>query len=265
MKNFNQKSIFLVYFFLTSAFFAFTLSNNIYLASSTTDLNDLNDRMLLGMKGTMSEYEVGIFRQRAQSAILEKANRGELYRQMPAGYELTSDNTCEITADQRVADAIHLIFGKFRELGSANQVVRWYRTENIQLPSRNKQGQLIWKLPTIATIEKILHNPIYAGAYSYGRTQTEIRIINGQQRKSQKRLPIDKWKVLKKDHHAAYISWSEYMSNQNRLSENLTKYRINTKGAVKNGAALLTGLLRCKRCGQLLKVSYSNTLCSTDS
>lgn len=227
-------------------------SNGIY------DLQDLNDRMLLGMKGTMSEYEVGIFRQRAQSAILEKAKRGELYRQLPAGYELTSDNKCEIIADQRVQDAIRLIFSKFQELGSANQVVSWYRTESIQLPSKNKKGELIWKLPTIATIEKVLHNPIYAGAYSYGRTTTEVRVENGVLRKSQKKLPISEWKVLIKDHHAAYISWSEFMSNQSQLSENLTKYRMNTSGAVKNGSALLTGLLRCKRCGQLLKVSYDS-------
>jgi len=227
-------------------------SNGIY------DLNNLNDRMLLGLKGTMSEYEVGIFRQRAQSAILEKAKRGELYRQLPAGYELTSDNACQISADQRVQDAIHTIFAKFRELGSANQVVRWYRTENIQVPARNKQGQLIWKLPTIATIEKVIHNPIYAGAYSYGRTKTEVYLVNGQHRKRQKRLSIDEWKVLKKDHHAAYISWSEFMSNQQRLSANLTKYRKRTRGAVKNGAALLTGLLRCKRCGQMLHVNYDS-------
>ncbi len=225
-------------------------SNGIY------NLADLNDRMLLGMKGTMSEYEVGIFRQRAQSAILEKARRGELYRQLPAGYELSSDHQCEITADQRVQDAIRLIFAKFRELGSANQVVNWYRTENIEVPSKNKQGKMVWKLPTIATIEKFIHNPIYAGAYSYGRTVTEVRLVNGQPRKISRRLPLDQWKVLKLEHHDGYISWSEFMSNQKRLSENLTKYRTTTKGAVKNGSALLAGLLRCKRCGQPLNVKY---------
>lgn len=227
-------------------------SNGIY------NLNDLNDRMLLGMKGTMSEYEVGIFRQRAQSAILEKAKRGELYRQLPAGYELVSDNKCEITANQRVQDAIRLIFSKFQELGSANQVLSWYRTESIEVPCRTKQGELVWKKPTIATIEKVLHNPIYAGAYSYGRTATVVRIVNGLKRKSQKRLPMHEWKVLIKNHHPGYISWDEFLSNQHRLSENLTKYRMNTKGAIKNGAALLTGLLRCKRCGQILKVSYDS-------
>jgi hypothetical protein len=212
--------------------------------------------MLLGLKGTMSEYEVGIFRQRAQSAILAKANRGEMYRQLPAGYELTADKKCTITPDQRVQDAIGLLFIKFQELGSANQVVSWYRTEDVAFPIKTRQGKLAWRMPTIAIIEKVLHNPIYAGVYSYGRTTTEVCMVNGLPRKRKKRVPMNEWPVLIKDHHPAYISWDEFELNQHRLSANLTKYRMNTKGAVKNGSALLTGLLRCKRCGQILKVSY---------
>ncbi|UCE07869.1 MAG: recombinase family protein [bacterium] len=224
------------------------------------DPNNLSDRIFLGMKGTMSEYELGIFRQRAQTAILEKAKRGELYHNLPAGYILTSDKRCEMSPDQRIQDAIHLTFSKFHELGSANQVVSWYRTENISVPCRTKQGDIIWKLPTISTIEKVLKNPIYAGAYAYGRSKTEIKIENGVPRKIRRsRLPIDQWKVLIQNHHPSYISWDEYMSNQKRLSENMTKNGMITKGAPKNGSALLTGLLRCKRCGQKLRVYYNST------
>jgi len=220
------------------------------------DLNNLNDRMMLGMKGTMSEYEVGIFRQRAQTAILEKASRGELYRRLPAAFELTSDNKCEKSPNQRIQDSIYLLFSKFHEFGSANQLLSWYRTENMQIPCREKKGNIIWKLPTSSTIENILHNPIYAGAYVYGRTKSVVEYVNGVPRKYQKRLPIDEWEVLEKNHHPAYISWDEYLANINRLSMNNFKNKMPGKGPVKNGAALLTGLLRCKRCGQRLTVHY---------
>lgn len=224
------------------------------------DPNNLSDRIFLGMKGTMSEYELGIFRQRAQTAILEKAKRGELYHHLPTGYILTSDKRCEMSPDQRVQDAIHLIFSKFQELGSANQVLSWHRIEYISVPRRTRKGDMIWKLPTLSTIEKFLKNPIYAGAYAYGRSKTEIKIEKGIPRKIRiSRLPIDQWKVLIKDHHPSYISWDEYMSNQKRLSENITKNGMITKGVPKNGSALLTGLLRCKRCGQKLKVYYDST------
>jgi len=224
------------------------------------DPNNLSDRIFLGMKGTMSEYESALFRQRSQTAIIEKAKRGELYNNIALGYILTSDKRCEISSDQRIRDAIDLTFTKFCDLGSLNQVVSWYRTENIFIPNKTRKGDIIWKLPTLATIEKIIKNPIYAGAYAYGRTRTEIKIVNGIPRKTQrKRIPMDQWKVLIKDHHASYISWDEYLSNQKQLSENITKNGIITKSAPKNGAALLTGLLRCMRCSQKLRVYYNSS------
>jgi DNA invertase Pin-like site-specific DNA recombinase len=223
------------------------------------DPNNLSDRIFLGMKGTMSEYESALFRQRSQTAILEKAKRGELYHDIALGYILTPDKRCEMSPDQRIREAIDLTFTKFRELGSLNQVVSWYRTENILVPKKARNGDIIWKLPTMATIEKIIKNPIYAGVYAYGRTKTETTIINGVPRKiTRKRVPIDQWKVKIKDHHASYISWDEYLSNQKRLSENITKNGIITKSAPKNGAALLTGLLRCMRCSQKLRVYYDS-------
>ncbi len=225
-------------------------SNGIY------DLKNLNDQMLLGLKGTMSEYEVGIFRQRAQAAILEKAKRGEMFRHLPAGYELTSDNKLEKSSDQRVQDCINLFFNKFKERGSATQLLNWYRREKIQIACKSKKGAIIWKIPTSSTIENRLHNPIYAGAYVYGRTCTIIKIENGVPRKFRKRLPIDEWKELKKDHHPAYIGWDEFISNLNQLSANDPK---GERSAIKNGPALLSSLLRCKRCGSKLTVSYDST------
>ena len=208
------------------------------------DANNLSDRVFLGMKGTMSEYELGILRQRAQSAILQKAKRGQYYNNLATGYILTDDKFCEINPDQRIQDAYYLVFKKFRELGAATQVVSWFQTEKIEIPSKDKKGKIIWKLPTMSTITKILKNPIYAGAYAYGRRETQTRIIDGTPRKfEQRKSTIDQCKILIKDHHQGYISWDEYLVNQKRLSENINKTGDPTiKTAVKKGAALLAGL-----------------------
>ena len=224
------------------------------------DSCNTSDRVFLGMKGTMSEYELSIFRQRAQAAIMEKANRGEFYTNIPAGFIRTDNNSCDKDPNQRVQDSFNLIFNKFRELGSANQLVLYLRNEKIEIPCRKQKGDILWKLPSVSTIKKILKNPIYAGAYVYGRTQTVIKIVDGQPRKTrEKGLSIDQWKVFIKDHHPSYISWDGYLSNQKRLSENINKRGNIMKGAPKKGPALLVSLLRCRRCSQKLNVRYSSS------
>lgn len=227
------------------------------------DPNNVSDRVFLGMKGTMSEYELGIFRQRAQAAIEQKAKRGELYRRMPVGYVRTEDNRCEMEPDKRVQDAIDLVFKKFKELGSINQVVLWFQKEKLEIPARSHRGSTdntTWKVPTTSSMTGILKNPIYAGAYAYGRTQTQIHFVDGNPVKSRsKKLPIETWKSLILDHHKCYISWDEYLANQNRLQQNTHKRGAAVKGAPKRGPALLVGLLRCQRCSRKLQVRYSGS------
>ncbi|UCE07836.1 MAG: recombinase family protein, partial [bacterium] len=224
------------------------------------DPNNTTDRVYLGMKGTMSEYESNIFQQRTHSAIRSKAERGEFYTNVPAAYIITDDNKCEMNPDQRIQDVSHLIFQKFRELGSGNQVVLWFRKEKIELPIRPRKGEIIWKLPKFSLIRDILNNPIFAGAYVYGRTETYVRFENGQPRKYRRELPLDQWKVLKKDHHPGYISWNEFIANRKQLSQNSSKRDHNKKGgAPKRGPALLAGLLRCQRDSQKFSVRYSSS------
>ncbi|MFQ5605718.1 MAG: recombinase family protein [bacterium] len=227
------------------------------------DANNVSDRVFLGMKGTMSEFELGIFRQRAQAAIEQKALRGELYRRMPIGYIRTEDNRCEMDPDKRVQDAIHLVFQKFKELGSINQVVLYFQKEKLEIPARPCGGltnNTIWKVPVTSSITGLLKNPIYAGAYAYGRTQTQIHFVDGNPVKSRSKiLPIENWKSLILDHHKPYISWDEYQANQNRLLQNTHKRGQAVKGAPKRGPALLVGLLRCQRCSRKLQVRYSGS------
>lgn len=223
------------------------------------DPNNTSDRVVLGMKGTMSEYELNIFRQRAQSAIQAKAKRGELYTNIPAAYIITADNKCEKNPDQRIQDVTELVFQKFRELGSATQLVLWLRKEKTEIPINRRKGEIIWKLPTASLITRLLNNPIFAGAYVFGRSETYVRFENTQPRKHTKKLPVEQWKVLIKNHHPAYISWEEFIINRKRLSENSTKRAPAETGAPKSGPALLVGLLRCQRCSQKLTVRYSGS------
>lgn len=227
------------------------------------DPNNVSDRVFLGMKGTMSQYEVSLFRQRAQQAREAKATRGQYYTNLAAGYSLSPDMRCEMDPDKRVQEAIYLLFRKFHELGSVPQVVRWFREKELTIPYRANgytADKVEWRLPETGLVRKMLLNPIYAGAYAYGRSRACTRFVDGLPRKSWRRnLPIEEWKVLIKDHHPGYISWDEYMANRQRLQENQSQRGLPMKGAVKRGPALLQGLLRCQRCGQKLYVRYSGS------
>ncbi|MDH3217720.1 MAG: recombinase family protein [Candidatus Krumholzibacteria bacterium] len=221
----------------------------------------LNDRLLLGLKGTMSEFELGLLRQRAQEAFKQKVLRGEVLTEVPVGFIRTQENGVEITPDRQVREALHGVFSLFRKLGSARQVLLWYRQERIPLCAhhREKRGvEVSWRLPLYSRIIKILKNPIYAGAFVYGRTCTRTRIVNGRARTSSGHSvqPAD-WQVVIRDHHPGYITWEEYMQNQEQLASNLPKHHAGTKGPVKKGPALLSGLLRCGRCGRKLHVAYA--------
>ena len=221
----------------------------------------LNDRLLLGLKGTMSEFELGLLRQRAQEALRQKVQRGEVISEVAVGYIRTADNRMEKTPDRQVQAAIEGVFAKFQELGSARQVLLWYRQEQIPLPTvrPGTGGQEIeWRLPINSRILAVLKNPVYAGAFVYGRRQTKTVLRNGRARKTDGHMvPAEQWKVLIQNHHPGYISWDEYQRNQQQLASNLRMSEYRKTGAAKTGLALLSGLLRCARCGRKLHVAYS--------
>jgi DNA invertase Pin-like site-specific DNA recombinase len=227
------------------------------------DPRQLNDRLVLGLKGTMSEFELGLLRQRAREAFEQKVRRGFALWEVPVGFIRTEEGQIEKTPDRQVQQAIVSVFRKFQQLGSARQATIWFREERILVP-KTKPGtagqEVIWGLPSSGRIRQVLKNPCYAGAFAYGKTAARTRIEDGRARQSSRfRKPQKEWKVLLLGHHPGYISWKEYLENQQRLETNVAMYEGESSGAVKLGAALLSGLLRCGRCGRKLQVVYSGT------
>jgi len=213
----------------------------------------------------MSELELSLFRQRSQEALKQKARRGALVLGVAAGYVKVGRDRIEKNPDQRVQDALQLVFSKFAEFQSARQVHIWLRDEGIELPVKSRGGEargIIWRLPAYNIVHNILTNPIYAGAYAFGRTTSRVSVENG--RKHVRRgvhRPMTEWDVLIKDHHEAYITWDEFERNLNVIANNANgKGSAKVKGAVRRGELLLPGLLRCGHCGRKLHVSYSGKL-----
>src|SRR5580700_3593488 len=183
-----------------------------------------NDRLLLGMKGTMSELELSLFRQRSQEALRQKARRGALFLRVAAGYVKVGRDRIEKDPDQRVQCALKLLFSKFAEFHSARQVHIWLRDEGIELPvkAHNPEADsVVWRLPAYNTVHNILTNPIYAGTYVFGRTTSKVSVENGRKRvRRGVRRPISECDVLIKDHHEGYISWEEFERNQRVIADN---------------------------------------------
>jgi len=224
-----------------------------------------NDRLLLGMKGTMSELELSMFRQRSQEALKQKARRGALVLGVAAGYVKIGRDRIEKNPDKRVQDALQLVFTKFAELQSARQVHIWLREEGIELPVKSRQGEahgVVWRLPAYNIVHNILTNPIYAGAYAFGRTTSRVSVKGGRKhvrRGVQK--PMAEWDVLIKDHHTAYITWDEFEHNLEVIANNATGMSSAlARGAARKGELLLPGLLRCGHCGRKLHVHYSGKI-----
>lgn len=218
-----------------------------------------NDRLLLGLKGTLNEYELDLLRLRGQEARREKARRGEYLSKIAAGYRKSDDGTLEMTPDVRVQQAIRVVFDKSLEFGSARQCLLWLCEHGLQLPvNRNHRGEVRWRRPTYCRLHDLLTNPIYAGAYAYGRSATETVFEDGEPRvRVVRHRQREEWMVLLKDHHEAYIDWGQFERIQEMLTKNSPAHRAAAPGAAKGGSALLAGLLRCRRCGQKLTVSYS--------
>ncbi|UTV39244.1 recombinase family protein (plasmid) [Ensifer adhaerens] len=222
----------------------------------------VNDRLLLGLKGTMSEYELSLMRQRGIAARDSKAGRGELRFMLPPGLCWSEAGKIEIDPDEHVAETIRLVFAKFRELGSGRQVFLWLRSADIKMPVvlRNVDVcKLVWKAPAYHSVMQILHNPLYAGAYAFGRRVQQTRIVDGRARKATGvRKPRDEWSVLLRDNHQGYISWREYEENYKLLTENAHMKKNCARKSARGGRALLTGLMRCGRCGRMMRVFYGN-------
>jgi DNA invertase Pin-like site-specific DNA recombinase len=223
-----------------------------------------NDRLLLGMKGTMSELELSLLRARSMEALKQKAQRGELFFTVAVGYVKVGHDKIEMDPDLRVREAIGLVFTRFAEMQSIRQVFLSLRGDQIELPYINskssEQHQLLWKLPVYATVNNLLTNPVYAGAYAFGRTGSRVTIENGRKRILRGyRKDRSDWAVLLVDHHEGYLSWPDYERNQRLIADNANGKGMMVRGAVRKGEALLTGLLRCGHCGRRLLVSYNGT------
>jgi DNA invertase Pin-like site-specific DNA recombinase len=227
------------------------------------DPRQLNDRLVLGMKGSMAEYELGLMRQRARQAFEAKIQRGHVMWEVPVGFVRTRDDRLEKIADRQVQHAIAGVFQKFRELGSARQTMLWYREAQLPLPEvrpGTSGREILWHLPSEHRIHQMLRNPCYAGALVYGRTAAKTVIIDGRARQSHRqKQPVAQWRIVLLDNHTGYISWEDFLHTQQLLEANRNRPQGGAGGAAKRGPALLSGLLRCGRCGRKLYVAYSGT------
>jgi DNA invertase Pin-like site-specific DNA recombinase len=226
-----------------------------------------NDRLLLGLKGTMSEAELHWLRMRLDAGRLSQVHRGVYRQALPTGFVRLLDGRVVKDPDQQVHHILDLLFAKFAELGSCRQLLHYLSGEHILLPRRHSvgqfAGQLLWKPPTEATLRAILHNPAYAGAFAYGRRQSEPARRHPQ-RPDTGRLwqPMEKWIHIAQDVYPSYLTWEEFLTNRTRLRNNATLFARNAQqgpGPAREGAALLQGLVVCGLCGARMRPVYKTT------
>lgn len=229
-------------------------------ADGIYDLQDFNDRMLLGLKGQISEAELHLIRSRLVGGLRNKAKRGELRLPLPVGLDRDDDEGIVLCPDEQVRHAIARVFVLWRQLGSARQVVIELIAEGQALPRRTVgQRRIRWARASYGAVHDILTNPAYAGAFVYGRQRQVKRVDeHGQVRIGRVDVPIEEWSVCLPDHHPGYVGWDEYLATRERLRSNVTP-RGEGGGAAREGRALLQGLVRCGRCGRRMQVAYSGT------
>jgi DNA invertase Pin-like site-specific DNA recombinase len=215
---------------------------------------DGNDRLLLGLKGSLNEYELDLLRQRSLSARHAKARRGELVVAAPVGFVRDGDRL-EKDPDRRVQEAIRLVFDKVAELGSARQALLWFHEHGLELPTRGNGGEIAWRRPCYGSIHRMVTNPAYGGAYAYGRTGAAVRYDGAGARPGIRRKPRGEWLALRPGAHEGYVEWERAEAIRGMVSDNTPASRHH--GAPKHGDALLAGLLRCRRCGRKLTVRYT--------
>jgi DNA invertase Pin-like site-specific DNA recombinase len=222
------------------------------------DCNDFNDRLLLGLKGTLSEAELHFLRARLQGGIRNKARRGELISPLPVGLVYDEAQKVRLDPDQQVQQAIRLLFETFQQSGSAHSITMHFRREGLQFPRRLRtkphKGELVWGPLSLSRVLQVLHNPRYAGAFFFGRSRTRTW-PDGRNRTQQ--LPVEEWQVLIPNHHEGYLSWEEYQDNQQRLRETAqARGAERRKSPPREGPALLQGLVICGVCGRRMTVRY---------
>ena len=218
-----------------------------------------NDRLLLGLKGAMSEAELYVLRARLNGGIRNKAARGELRRGLPVGFVYgEEEGEVRFHPDEAVMTAIRNIFDRFAETGSVRRVWRWFREEGLKIPLQMRHGgELRWVDASYTAIHHVLTNPVYAGAYAYGKTRKEtILDATGARKKRSRRLPRSEWPVLIKDHHPGFIDWQTYENNLARIAKNTRPGPHKVGGAVREGTALLQNLASCGHCGRRLHTHY---------
>ncbi len=223
------------------------------------DPRDAEDRLLLGFKGTISEYELVLMHNRLERGWLHKAKRGALILDVPCGYVKLPTGEVARDPDEQVQATVQLVFDKFDDLGSCRRLYRHLVRNQIRLGMRvhrgPRRGQLEWRLPTPGMLGRMLHHPIYAGAYSWGRRRVDHKRTAASAGKLKMReVPMSEWIVLQQDRLPAYITWERYLANQQRLLENGP--RTGSPGVPRTGKALLTSLLVCGACGRRMYASY---------
>jgi len=226
-----------------------------------------NDRLLLGLKGTMSEAELHLLRQRLDAGRMNQIKRGAYRQHLPAGYLRLPDGTVVKDPDDQVRHVLELVFALVAQLGSINKVMRWLRKHTILVPRRPHAGvhahELVWSLASEAALTQILTNPAYAGVFAYGRRQTDPSLQQaGRPATGRRRKPISDWLHVQQDVYPAYISWEQYLANQERLYQNGLRFaerRAQAQGAVREGPGILQGLVVCGRCGHHMHTVYKTT------
>ena len=220
---------------------------------------NFNDRLVLGLKGTMAEAELHLIRTRLGDGLRNKAKRGELEQNLPVGLDRGENGQVALSADEQVRHAIERVLCLWRGLGSARQVVTELVAEGQRLPRRTVgQRRVRWVRASYGAVHDFLTNPAYAGAFVYGRSRTEKHLADGRVRRRTVQVPVEQWSVCIPDHHPGYVSWDEYLATRERLRANVIR-RGEGGGAAREGTALLQGLVRCGRCGRRMQVAYSGT------
>lgn len=215
-----------------------------------------NGRLLLGLKGQISEMELYTLRLRLTAGLLNKAERGDLALALPVGLLRTPDGAVNKDPNREVQDRIALLFDSFLEQRAAAQVVRTWREQGLRLPRRDHIGDMSWRAPSVAAVISTLRNPAYAGAFVYGRTRTERSGLSSQSAQT-KSLPMSQWKICVKDKYPAYVSWDTFEKIQAMLADNYAEYdRNRTRGVPRPGKALLQGLVYCGQCGHKMAIQY---------
>jgi DNA invertase Pin-like site-specific DNA recombinase len=227
------------------------------------DPGQYNDRLLLGFKGTMSEAELHWLRSRLLGGKLEKARQGKLRFRLPAGFVYDATDQVILDPDEQVQQAVHLVLDLFDELGSARAVVKHFTTHQLLFPTRFwggvRDGELVWTPLRHGRVLSMLHNPTYAGAYVYGRTKTRTQSLPGEAPRVKGRtrqVKREDWPIVLPDAHPGHITWDQFLRNQQRLDDNRTFRYENRRGVVREGAALLQGIVLCGLCGRRMTVRY---------